>query len=335
MSQAYALKSTAAVEKARGSKDVGTVERFSTVHSDGLALAVYRWGSPGTARKPKPVLLFVHGYPDSAYIWQAVAEKLAKDYLVYAYDVRGAGLSEAPPDVNGYAIPRLMTDLTAVLDDISPDAPVHLVAHDWGSIQCWEGVTDPALAERFASYTSISGPGIDHAAQWIRDRLRARSPRALMALAQQVSHSWYIAVFQLPGLAPAVWRAGLDRLWPRILQRLEPMPSHPTNPTQRRDGINGIRLYRANFVPRLLNPRPRTTTVPVQLLVPRQDPFVTPALLDDLSRWVPKLWRRDLEGGHWLPLTQPALLANAVHEFVQHLEGAPETTALKRARVAL
>lgn len=308
------------------------LEPFRRVDSAGLSLAVYRWGTPGTVRKPKPVVLLVHGYPDSASIWQATAEHLAASCQVFAYDVRGAGLSEAPASLAGYAIPRLMADLTAVLDAISPDAPVHLVAHDWGSIQCWEGVTDPALADRLASYTSISGPSLDHAAQWIRDRLRSGSPRAVLQVAQQVSHSWYVALFQLPGLAPAAWRAGLDRLWPRLMQQLDRVPASSGSPTQRRDGVNGIQLYRANFLPRLLRPRPRSTTVPVLLLVPRQDPFVTLAVLDNLARWAPRFWRRDLEGGHWLPLSQPARLAAAVQEFIQHLEGAPETADLQRAR---
>ena len=50
----------------------------------------------------------------------------------------------------------------AVVDAVSPERPVHLVGHDWGSIQAWAAVTDPSLGDRFASFTSMSGPSLDH-----------------------------------------------------------------------------------------------------------------------------------------------------------------------------
>jgi pimeloyl-ACP methyl ester carboxylesterase len=53
--------------------------------ADGTSLAVYEYGEP-TA----PVLVCVHGYSDNAALWEPVATKLADDFRVITYDVRGA-----------------------------------------------------------------------------------------------------------------------------------------------------------------------------------------------------------------------------------------------------
>lgn len=281
-----------------------------TVASGDVTLALYAWGK---VRKGQAPIILVHGYPDSARVWHATAEILAVNHRVYAYDVRGAGHSSRPTKTADYTLDHLMADLDAVIDAVSPDQPVHLVGHDWGSIQCWEGVTSPTQQSRIATYTSISGPSLDHAGDWLRRRLR--QPRQWSQLARQFGHSWYAMLFQLPGLAPAVWRYGLDRRWPGIVSRLEGIEPD-ASPTQGEDGRWGVELYRANFPARLARPRPRPTDVPVQLIVPTRDPFMVQEIWDDLPHWVPNLTRREIDAGHWLPLTEPAFLADCIDTFI-------------------
>ena len=194
--------------------------------------------------------MLVHGYPDAASVWEKTAQILAQRYYVIAYDVRGAGRSDAPDHTRAFGLEHLVEDLAQVVDATSPDAPVHLVCHDWGSIQSWEAVTTERMAGRIASYTSISGPSIDHAAYWMMSRLRSGSAREMAAVARQLSHSWYIGAFQLPLFGPAIWKLGMDRLWPSLLSRLEGIDVQ-TSPTQTRDGSLGVNLYRANFSQRL------------------------------------------------------------------------------------
>lgn len=298
------------------------------VQSGDVELAVYRWGKPG----PHPTVVMVHGYPDAASIWNASAQMLAARYHVVAYDVRGAGRSSRPSHIADYDLAHLVDDLAAVVDAVSPDRPVHLVCHDWGSIQGWEAVTTERLKGRIASYTSISGPSLDHAGYWIMQRLKSGSPEKLAQVARQLAHSWYVGMFHLPALAPTMWKLGLDKLWPAILEKVEGVKTEPSA-TQGEDGRHGVNLYRANVAKRVLKPQARRTDLPVQLIVPRRDNFMVREIWDDLPQWAPNVWRRDVDAGHWLQASHPGPLADWVSEFVDFVEGAPESRALQRARV--
>ncbi|MFI6843995.1 SDR family oxidoreductase [Kitasatospora sp. NPDC050467] len=295
-----------------------TTTRRRTVHSGGLPLAVFEDGDPAA-----PTVLLVHGYPDTHVVWDDVAADLARDHHVVRYDVRGAGESGAPASREGYRLEQLAADLFAVADAVSPDRPVHVVAHDWGSLQSWEAVTSPGAEQRIASYTTMSGPCLDHMGYWLRDRYRRPTPRHLKQLLSQGVHSWYITAFHLPYLAPGIWRLGLARSWGRVLRDLEevtPRPGHP-QPTLRRDAVRGIELYRANMRPTLRSPRERPTEVPVQLITLTKDHYVGEFLSEGLERWVPRLTRRSLHATHWSALLEKgSAVAGMVREFTSAVD---------------
>jgi pimeloyl-ACP methyl ester carboxylesterase len=279
------------------------------VQGDGVRLAVREAGDPGL-----PTVLLVHGYPDNSAVWDRVVAQLAGRFHLVRYDVRGCGESAAPAGRAGYGLAHLAADLAAVARAVSPDRAVHLVAHDWGSIQAWEAVTEPALAGLFASYTSISGPCLDHIALWMRAGVRQYPGRVL----RQLLHSWYIGFFQLPVLPELAWKLPLG-------QKL----FHTTA----RDSRNGIELYRANMGQRGKAPRERRTAVPVQQLALRKDAFVLPDLLAAAEPWCESLWRRSLPVGHWAVRTHAPLIADHIAEFATHIDGAPATPALRAARL--
>lgn len=186
------------------------------VQGDGVELAAYRWGN-----RAGPTLLLVHGYPDNHEVWLPLVYALASDYQLVAYDVRGAGASDKPGKRLDYHLTKLANDMEAVILATSPNQPVHVVAHDWGSIQSWEAVTEPRLAPLLASYTSLSGPCLDHVGHWMRDRLQQKSPKAWGQVVSQLLSSWYIGMFHTPLLPELLWRTGLAKLWPSYLQRVE------------------------------------------------------------------------------------------------------------------
>ncbi|MEY9876994.1 NAD(P)-dependent dehydrogenase (short-subunit alcohol dehydrogenase family)/pimeloyl-ACP methyl ester carboxylesterase [Streptacidiphilus sp. MAP12-33] len=309
----------------------GTSEQQSYVTApDGVRLAVFEWGD----RSADTTIVLVHGYPDTHAVWRPIAEQLAERHHVVAYDVRGAGQSDAPRAIRSYTLATLEADLGAVLQEVSPDRPVHLVGHDWGSIQSWESVTGTALASRIASFTSISGPCLDHVGQWFRSRLRRPSPRALGQLAWQGVHSWYIGYFHLPLLPPLLWRTAMVKAWPALLHAIEGVPHGSGAPSFPTDAVRGLALYRANMIPRLTRPRQRPTDIPVQVVLPQKDLYVTPAMAGQAPQpFVGRLWRRPLRAGHWAPLTHESVLAGWIEEFVDHIEGGPAGPELERASV--
>lgn len=259
-----------------------------------------------------PVVVLVHGYPDNRRVWDRVVADLENDHRVATYDVRGAGESTAPTSRSGYKLGRLVDDLVAVLDRVSPDGrPIHLVGHDWGSVQLWSAVmhesNDARLRGRLASFTSIGGPGLDLYAHFLRSGLRHRR---FGAVGRQLLHSWYAAAFQLPVLPELAF----SRLGGRIRAVLEKRErvDHWEDATFRGDARNGLNLYRANR----LEFRRSTTAVPVQLIVPTKDAFITPALYDDVASFAPNLRRLDVVANHWVVRTQPQMVADAVRAFV-------------------
>ncbi|GAA3500203.1 SDR family oxidoreductase [Streptomyces prasinosporus] len=288
------------------------------MRTGGVELCVAELGDRG-----RPTVVLVHGYPDSKEVWSEVAPRLAEHFHVVAYDVRGHGRSTAPrPLRGGFTLEKLTDDFLAVADAVSPDRPVHLVGHDWGSVQSWEFVTVARTEGRIASFTSMSGPSLDHLGHWIGRRLERPTPRRIGQLLGQGARSWYVYLLHAPALPEAAWRGPLGRLWPRVLERVEKVPGgdYPT-PSLPSDAAHGAWLYRDNVRPRLRDPRADAYAhVPVQLVTPLGDVFLSERLHDELELWAPRLTRRTLPTGHWAPRTRPDLLTTWITDFVTSVE---------------
>ncbi|OHV06017.1 SDR family oxidoreductase [Mycobacterium talmoniae] len=286
--------------------------------SDGVTLAVHRYTEIDAAR---PTILAIHGYPDNHHVWDGVAECLGGRYNFVAYDVRGAGESSAPAGRSGYRFGQLVDDLGAVIAHLGVDT-VHLLGHDWGSIQGWAAVTDPALMPKVGSYTSISGPHLDYGGAFLRS---PRRPRGVVDVAKQVLASGYIWLFLTPRLPEALFGSGLGGKVVDALERIgrsSTRTQHRSVPRSRGDYRNGLNLYRANMPAPLLSPATPlpSTTVAVQVLAPRRDIFVTPAL-QRFTGSIPSGGRVvSIEGGHWVVTARPDVIARLTAEWVDRAE---------------
>lgn len=311
-------------------KGIDMTQTTHAVQSGGLALHAVTRGQPAN-----PAMVLVHGYPDNHHVWDAVAEQLSATFYVIAYDVRGAGQSEQPKRVSDYRMPMLAADLKAVVDALIPNRSFHLAAHDWGSIQSWESVTTSALQGRIVSYSSISGPSLDHMGFWMRKHLFSLSPKRLWTAIKQLFSSWYIVFFQIPLLPALLWKGGVGKAWPWYLKIREEVNEPDINPTQVRDGVNGVRLYRANFIPKFAKPQRRYAHCPVQIIVPQRDYYVGTQLFSELTDWVDHLYRRDIDATHWLLLTHSATVAQWIGDFAQAMARGEETPELTQARISV
>jgi NAD(P)-dependent dehydrogenase (short-subunit alcohol dehydrogenase family)/pimeloyl-ACP methyl ester carboxylesterase len=299
--------------------------RERRVRTGGIELCVAELGDPG-----RPTVVLVHGYPDSKEVWSEVASRLADRFHVVLYDVRGHGRSSAPrPLRGGFTLEKLTDDFLAVADAVSPGRPVHLVGHDWGSVQSWEFVTVERTKGRVASFTSMSGPSLDHFGHWINKRLTRPTPRRIGQLLGQGAKSWYVYLLHTPVLPELAWRGPLGKRWPGILRRLEKVPGgdYPTSSLPS-DAAHGAWLYRDNVRSRLRRPRPDAHAhTPVQLITPLGDAFLSEQLYDDLESWAPRLTRRTIPAKHWVPRTRPDQLASCITEFVNSVESERKSEA--------
>jgi len=307
--------------------------RTSVTASDGVTLAVHAYTEIDPQR---PTVLAIHGYPDNHHLWDGVAAHLAGRYNFVAYDVRGAGESERPPSRSGYRFPQLISDVGAVIDSLGV-GQVHLLAHDWGSIQGWAAVTDDAVMSKVASFTSISGPHLNYAGKFLRS---PRTPRGVFDVVRQFMASGYIWFFLCPGLPELMIRSGLGVKVIDAFARIGNSSTRTQSPAAVRstgDYVNGLNLYRANMPAPFLAPGAQLpeTNVPVQVLVPRMDIFVTPALqrftgsIPLGSRVVP------IEGGHWVVTARPDVVARLAGEWIDRVAGgvaSPSTSVVGTGR---
>ncbi len=270
-----------------------------------------------TERGPRSAdthVLLLHGYPDDQSMWDQVVEALPDDWHVVTYDARGTGRSSRPTHRHDYLSEYLVEDLVCVLDATLPEGErVHVVAHDWGSVVAWEAVAaatwDPRL-ERIATYTSISGPPMDHLATLTSTwggRLR---------MIPQFVHSIYAMIFLLPVFPEFAARhaQGLLR-W--LFGALDPS-AHllPWGREVRQNAVPAVNLYRANRS-RLEYSLPWRTSTPVLLVVPLRDGFILRRSLTHLDARCRDLTTVEVDCGHWVPRARPEELAGLVTEFVR------------------
>ena len=113
--------------------------------ADGARIAVYEEGNP-----EGPTVVLVHGFPDSHVLWDGVVPLLADRFRILRYDNRGVGESSVPKPVSAYTMARFADDFAAVTGELSPGGPVHVLAHDWGSVGVWEYLNRPGAGDRVA-----------------------------------------------------------------------------------------------------------------------------------------------------------------------------------------
>jgi NAD(P)-dependent dehydrogenase (short-subunit alcohol dehydrogenase family)/pimeloyl-ACP methyl ester carboxylesterase len=310
---------------------VETIERFID-STDGVRVAVYEEGNP-----EGPTVVLVHGWPDSHVVWDGVAPLLAGRFRVIRYDNRGVGKTSVPKPVSAYKMACYADDFAAVIDAVAPGEPIHVLAHDWGSAGMWEYLSRPGASDHVASFTSVSGPSTDHLIRFVIGSLkRPYRPRQFVRALSQFLSFAYMGFFSFPVVAPLAVRGFIVEGLRRTLMLRDGIPRERLHysDTYKADAANSLKVYGANCFRSVTSARTdHYVDVPVQVIVNTRDQFVRPHVYDDIHRWVPRLWRRDIKAGHWSPMSHPQVLAASVAEFADFLSGKPATRSLLRAQV--
>lgn len=160
-----------------------------TIEANGFRFAVDEAG------QGDHLALCLHGFPESRFSWRFQLPLLAElGYRAWAPDLRGYGETEPKPqDVASYRIERLLEDVAALID-ASGASRVTLIGHDWGAGLAWA-----FAANRVRPLERLVIMNVPHPAVFAK--VIRRSPRQLL-------RSWYMFLFQIPGLPEWLNTAG-------------------------------------------------------------------------------------------------------------------------------
>jgi len=131
----------------------------------------------------KPLILFVHGFPEFWWTWRAQIKHFNKKYRVVALDMRGYNESGKPSGVESYLVEHLVGDVKGLVEGLGVDK-FTLVAHDWGAVVSWAFAT--LYPEMLEKLVILNGPNAN-----VLDKVFAANK-------WQYLKSYYILWFQCP-----------------------------------------------------------------------------------------------------------------------------------------
>ena len=117
----------------------------------GIRLSCRTSGTPGA-----PLLMFLHGFPEGAFVWDELLEHFGTRYRCIAPNLRGYELSSAPAEVEAYRAKHVMADIAALLDELGGGPLEALIAHDWGGAVAWNFAVQSA--KRLKRLVIINSP---------------------------------------------------------------------------------------------------------------------------------------------------------------------------------
>ncbi len=154
----------------------------------------------------RPMLLFLHGFPEFSGAWDVMLAHFAPRFFCVAPDLRGFGESDKPPEVSAYRPAALMSDIAAIIRHFDRDKAI-IIAHDWGGALAWSfAARHAAMVEKLII---LNAP---HAVPFAR---------ALAHDAAQQKASQYMLKLRMPGMAA--------RLRAHDAQALAAMFNHPVD----------------------------------------------------------------------------------------------------------
>jgi len=304
------------------------VDTFQQPLPHGITLSCRAAGERG-----RPVLLFLHGFPEAAFVWdELLAHFAAQGFRCVAPNLRGYERSSSPADVSAYRARHLVQDIAALAAVESPGRPLAaLVAHDWGGAVAW-GLANqqPRLLERLAIVNS------PHPGTFLRE-LRSNP-------AQQAA-SAYMNFLVRPDAEALLAENDYARMWPwfeagrgtgapwlnaAVRDQYRAVWNGPEGSAPGTGLVGGCNYYRASP---LRPPTPGdpgaaaielphamlTVDVPTLVVWAMQDAALPPSLIDGLDAYVPRLTlHRVPDATHWIVHEQPQRVARLLGDFLRN-----------------
>ena len=291
-----------------------------------------------TGERGQPVLLFLHGFPEGAFVWDVLLEHFAQaqngGYRCIAPNLRGFEKSSAPTDAKAYRPKHLVQDIAALITIEAAQQGgqlAALVAHDWGGAVAWNLVNQmPQLVKKLVI---INSP---HPGTFLRE---------LQSNPKQQAASEYMNFLITPEAEKLLAQDDFKRLWQFLIKTTtgaqganagsEAAPAWLTESVkaQYREVWNagltgGCNLYRASPLrpPTPGDPAaasvqlPRemlTITVPTLVIWGLEDAALLPELVDGLDGYIADLKLLKVpDASHWIVHEDPQRVIRTIAEFL-------------------
>lgn len=270
--------------------------------------------------KGKPLLLFVHGFPEFWIEWEAQLQEFGGDYFAVAPDLRGFNLSSMPGEQSAYKAKHIVEDLRLLANGLGYDRFV-MIAHDWGGAIAWNfAIALPHLLHKliivnaphpYLFMQALARDPSQHKASAYMNWLRAEGSETALA---KDDFKLLESLLNGMGQSPTPWftdevRAKYHACWSRGLRGgvnyYRASPLHP--PTDDHPGPLKLEL----------NPEDFRIKVPTRVIWGEQDIALPKSLVDGLDGLVDDLAiERIPEGSHWVIHEQPQRINRLIRGFL-------------------
>lgn len=270
--------------------------------------------------KGKPLILFVHGFPEFWYEWESQLGEFGGDYFAVAPDLRGFNLSDMPADLSAYKARHIVDDLRRLAEHLGYERFV-MVAHDWGGAVAWNfAIVLPQLLHKLIIVNSphpylfmkaLATDPAQKAASEYMNWLRAEGSEKALT---KDNFALLEGLLSGMGESPTPWftddvRARYHACWSRGLtggvNYYRASPLHP--PTDAHPGPMKLEMNPADF----------RIKVPTRVIWGEQDIALPKTLLDGLDEFVDDLKvERIPEGTHWVIHEQPHRVNRLIRGFL-------------------
>lgn len=274
----------------------------------------------------RPLLLFVHGFPEAWFKWEKMLGAFGGTHFAVAPDLRGFNLSSKPSAVEKYRADELAGDLASLIESLGYQKAV-VVAHDWGGAIAWHlAIRMPQRVERLIIVNSPHPYAFWRALQMDPAQQKAsaymnffRKPGTEAALAHD-GFKLLEAAFAGPN-GPASWytperRARYHAAWSvpgedgshPLLGSLNYYRGSPLHPPARGDPEPGERQWK---------PEDWMVRVPTRVIWGEADTALLPVVLEGLEKLVPDLRIERVPGAsHWIVHEQPEKVGELIRSFL-------------------
>jgi pimeloyl-ACP methyl ester carboxylesterase len=255
-----------------------------------------------------PLVLLLHGFPETSRAWRKQIPALAKHFRVVAPDLRGYGASDKPKGIAAYRTSVVADDIVALAHAFDAER-AHVVGHDWGGGVAWTvAILRPEVVDRLV-VLNCPHPAV--------------MQKALRSNWTQIRKSWYIFAFQLPWLPEWSFRRnGAKALKDALLGSSKPgtfsdadLEEYARAFTAPGAATGAINYYRAAA----RSPVPRGKIKAPTLLIWAEDDF---ALEMELTRGMDGLFESPPrieyvpDTSHWVMEERPEVVNQLLLEFL-------------------